>query len=90
MDKAACSRSGIIAHASHYFHHPKLLSQPPSLALRFKQAENVIFADCREISIPPRNLVACVCTWALDVPYDASGRVVHELNAALGNTASGA
>jgi hypothetical protein len=68
----------------------KRLSQPPGLALRLEQAEDVVLADCAKLVSNATLHATGVSTWALDVADDAAGCVVHELDADLGNTTAGA
>ena len=75
-----------------HHHHANHLPQPPGLTLRLEQAEDVVLADWLLLALCSClcHLWLCVRTGTLDVADDASGGVVHELDAALGNTTAGA
>lgn len=68
-----------------------LLPQSPCLALRLEQAEDVILTDCdRQHVLIAQSLRDAPRTGPLDVADDAAGRVVHEFNANLRHTTTGA
>lgn len=63
------------------------LSQSSGLTLRLEQAKDVVLADYVWVRIRALGYMIVSCpTWALDVADNASGCVVHELDADLGDT----
>jgi hypothetical protein len=82
-----CRRSCPLYHHHHRANH---LPQPPGLTLRLEQAEDVVLADCPLLAVGRTSGCRRAHTWALDVADDASGGVVHELDAALGDATAGA
>lgn len=70
---------------------PPRLSQSAGLTLRFEEAEDVVLTDCaHNQSLVRSSQCATVLslTWSLDVADNATGGVVHELDADLANTST--
>ncbi|KAK3069737.1 hypothetical protein LTR53_011694 [Teratosphaeriaceae sp. CCFEE 6253] len=99
--KTLCCHSSLRAHLVRRARYPQgfaglliargpLLSQPPRLALRFEQAEDVVLANCTQsaqaISI---GRLRAERTWALDIADDGTGLVINELDADLRDTSTG-
>lgn len=70
---------------------PPRLSQSAGLTLGFEEAEDVVLTDCmHNQSLVRSSQCATVVslTWSLDVADNATGGVVHELDADLANTST--
>lgn len=70
---------------------PPRLSQSAGLTLRFEEAEDVVLTDCAHNQSLVRSSQCATflsLTWSLDVADNATGGVVHELDADLANTST--